>query len=132
MATEREIIRCPSCSLNQFATRNRLCRRCHKPYESLEPEPEPEPLPAPKELPPDARCRDVGFWLAIVLWKMRQDKNLSERALGRRMGVNRTYISKMEGGKITPTLSSLFRYAEALETDAYYIIRQTEFLVTGQ
>ena len=40
---------------------------------------------------------------------------LSQRQLALRMGVPRTYVSKIENEKATPTLSSLARLAAALE-----------------
>jgi transcriptional regulator with XRE-family HTH domain len=44
----------------------------------------------------------------------RRSMGLTQLELGRRMNVPRTYISKIEGRKVTPTLSSLDRLARAL------------------
>jgi len=46
---------------------------------------------------------------------LRHVRNLSQRQLAARMGVPRTYISKIENGKAMPTLSSLDRLARALQ-----------------
>jgi transcriptional regulator with XRE-family HTH domain len=46
---------------------------------------------------------------------MRLRNGLSQRQLAGRMGVPRTYVSKIENEKATPTLSSLERLARALE-----------------
>jgi transcriptional regulator with XRE-family HTH domain len=46
---------------------------------------------------------------------LRQKNGLSQRQLALRMRVPRTYVSKIENEKATPTLSSLERLANALE-----------------
>lgn len=46
---------------------------------------------------------------------MRLRNGLSQRQLAARMSVPRTYVSKIENEKATPTLSSLERLARALE-----------------
>jgi len=46
---------------------------------------------------------------------LRQRSGLSQRQLALRMQVPRTYVSKIENEKATPTLSSLERLARALE-----------------
>jgi transcriptional regulator with XRE-family HTH domain len=46
---------------------------------------------------------------------MRLRNGLSQRQLAMRMSVPRTYVSKIENEKATPTLSSLERLARALE-----------------
>ena len=48
---------------------------------------------------------------------LRQRSGLSQRQLAMRMGVPRTYVSKIENEKATPTLSSLARLASALEVE---------------
>jgi transcriptional regulator with XRE-family HTH domain len=50
--------------------------------------------------------------------EIRELRGLSQRGLAERMGVPRTYISKIEGGKCLPTLASLFRLANALGVSA--------------
>jgi transcriptional regulator with XRE-family HTH domain len=54
---------------------------------------------------------------------LRHVRNLSQRQLAGRMGVPRTYISKIENGKAMPTLSSLSRLAKALEVDISALLR---------
>ncbi|MGH9531533.1 MAG: helix-turn-helix domain-containing protein [Terriglobales bacterium] len=46
---------------------------------------------------------------------IRQRNGLSQRQLALRMQVPRTYVSKIENEKATPTLSSIARLARALE-----------------
>ena len=104
---QREVLRCDHCSLVQFRTANALCRRCHK---CLEVE-EPEPAPAPLALVPTPAAVEGGLQVATAVRDLRHVRNLSQRQLAARMGVPRTYISKIENGKAMPTLSSLDRLA---------------------
>ena len=53
--------------------------------------------------------------LAAAIRSMRLRNGLSQRQLAARMSVPRTYVSKIENEKATPTLSSLERLAKALE-----------------
>lgn len=53
--------------------------------------------------------------LATSIRSLRQRIGLSQRQLAMRMNVPRTYVSKIENEKATPTLSSLERLARALE-----------------
>ena len=53
--------------------------------------------------------------LATAIRSLRLRNGLSQRQLATRMAVPRTYVSKIENEKATPTLSSLDRLARALE-----------------
>lgn len=53
--------------------------------------------------------------LAHSIRSLRLRNGLSQRQLALRMAVPRTYVSKIENEKATPTLSSLERLARALE-----------------
>jgi len=53
--------------------------------------------------------------IASAIRTLRQRGGLSQRQLALRMQVPRTYVSKIENEKATPTLSSLERLARALE-----------------
>jgi transcriptional regulator with XRE-family HTH domain len=53
--------------------------------------------------------------LAYSIRSLRLRNGLSQRQLALRMAVPRTYVSKIENEKATPTLSSLERLARALE-----------------
>jgi transcriptional regulator with XRE-family HTH domain len=118
---QREVLRCDHCSLVQFRTANALCRRCHK---CLEVE-EPEPAPAPLALVPTPTTHEGGLQVATAVRDLRHVRNLSQRQLAARMGVPRTYISKIENGKAMPTLSSLDRLAKALQVDISTLLRDS-------
>ena len=53
--------------------------------------------------------------MALAIRNLRLRSGLSQRQLALRMSVPRTYVSKIENEKATPTLSSLERLARALE-----------------
>jgi transcriptional regulator with XRE-family HTH domain len=107
----REVVRCDHCHLVQFRTVNNMCRKCRT---SLD-EDEPEPILAqvmPVMEPPASSRSEVQ--VAQAIRSLRQRSGLSQRQLALRMGVPRTYVSKIENEKATPTLSSLARLASAL------------------
>ena len=105
----REVLRCDHCHLVQFRTNNNLCRRCKLSLDSIEEVVAPEPVVAE---PPAANGQ---LQVAMAIKTLRQRSGLSQRQLAMRMQVPRTYVSKIENDKATPTLSSLARLAEALE-----------------
>src|SRR6202007_1193029 len=109
----REVVRCDHCLLVQFRTSNNNCRRCHA---SLDEEPEPEPIVvAPPVMMPIPGLSRGHLNLATSIRSLRLRSGLSQRQLAGRMSVPRTYVSKIENEKATPTLSSLERLARALE-----------------
>jgi transcriptional regulator with XRE-family HTH domain len=118
----REVVRCDRCKIVQFRTTNGLCRRCHA---SLDPE-EPEmaaPEPVADSAPRAGNGR--GFQVATAIRSLRQRNGMSQRQLALRMQVPRTYVSKIENEKATPTLSSLERLAAALEVSVPELLSGT-------
>jgi transcriptional regulator with XRE-family HTH domain len=115
----REVLRCDHCKLVQFRTANPVCRRCKK---SVEIE-KPRPVAAAIALVASPAEPEQGLQVATAVRDLRHVRNLSQRQLAARMGVPRTYISKIENGKAMPTLSSLDRLARALEVDMSALLR---------
>src|SRR3982750_1727274 len=109
----REVVRCDHCLLVQFRTTNDLCRRCHASLDEDEPE-VMQAQPEPQVLPSHGNGRG-HLNLAASIRSLRLRNGLSQRQLALRMKVPRTYVSKIENEKATPTLSSLERLANALE-----------------
>ncbi|HVZ60459.1 MAG TPA: helix-turn-helix transcriptional regulator, partial [Terriglobales bacterium] len=107
----REVVRCDKCMLVQFRTNSNLCRRCHTCLD--EPEPEPVSVQAVSQ-PQPAASNPRGLQVATAIRSLRQRSGMSQRQLALRMNVPRTYVSKIENEKATPTLSSLARLASAL------------------
>jgi transcriptional regulator with XRE-family HTH domain len=118
---QREVLRCESCKLVQFRTASDACRRCKK---SLLPEPpKAQPAIALVAAATAPEARGEGPQVATAVRDLRHVRNLSQRQLAARMGVPRTYISKIENGKAMPTLSSLDRLARALQVDISALLR---------
>lgn len=71
-------------------------------------------MPDPVVSAEETDANDCGLQVAAAIRTLRQKSGLSQRQLALRMRVPRTYVSKIENEKATPTLSSLERLAEAL------------------
>src|SRR2546423_11611088 len=108
----REVLRCDHCHLVQFRAANNLCRKCRLCLDREEPEPEPVPMVEPAIANGNGHSH---LQIALAIRTLRQRSGLSQRQLALRMQVPRTYVSKIENDKATPTLSSLERLARALE-----------------
>ena len=117
---DREVVRCDHCHLVQFRTSNNLCRKCRTSLDEDETEPIlAQPLPAME--PAAANRSEVQ--VAQAIRSLRLGHGLSQRQLALRMGVPRTYVSKIENEKATPTLSSLARLAGALTVSVPELLR---------
>jgi transcriptional regulator with XRE-family HTH domain len=117
---QREVLRCEHCKLVQYRTSTDSCRRCKKSILPEKPKLEPVLALVPA---PVAEAPDEGPQVAAAVRDLRHVRNLSQRQLAGRMGVPRTYISKIENGKAMPTLSSLDRLARALQVDISALLR---------
>jgi transcriptional regulator with XRE-family HTH domain len=119
-AAQREVLRCESCKLVQFRTSSDVCRRCKKSLLPEQPKAEPTIALVPEPTP---HTTNGGLQVSTAVRDLRHVRNLSQRQLAARMGVPRTYISKIENGKAMPTLSSLDRLARALQVDISALLR---------
>ncbi len=117
---DRQVLRCTHCKLVQYRTASTICRRCKT---SIEIERPAASAPAPLTLVSQPAEAGNGIQVASAVRDLRNVRNLSQRQLAARMGVPRTYISKIENGKAMPTLSSLDRLARALEVDMSALLR---------
>lgn len=111
---EREVVRCGSCQLRQFQTRNHHCRRCGKLMwtEPVKAEPAPQPEP------PKKTTQEMLFTLpfGVRVAELRKAKHLSQQKVAARMGVPRTYISKVETNRSRrPYAINCILFAWALE-----------------
>ena len=57
---------------------------------------------------------------------LREAKGLSQGDIERRSGLLRSYISRVEGGYTAPSLSTLEKFAKALEVEPYQLLFQGE------
>ncbi len=121
---QREVLRCDHCSLVQFRTVSARCRRCREPLDVEEPVPVAPALTV--VAPVTGPETSGGPQVASAVRDLRRVRNLSQRQLAGRMGVPRTYISKIENGKAMPTLSSLERLARALQVDMSALLRDAK------
>jgi transcriptional regulator with XRE-family HTH domain len=105
----------------QFRPSNSNCRRCRKPLDPIEME---LAIPGPALVQPEAdELHPSGIQVARAVKDLRRRNNLSQRELAMRMGVPRTYISKIENEKAVPTLGSLDRLARALDVHISVLLR---------
>ena len=119
----REVLPCPHCGLVQFRTRNSLCRRCHRPLDTVERLSTPEDMrPAPS---PDAAVLNESTLVKKLGTRVREVRRmygLTQNALARRMDVPRTYISKVEMCRIVPTIATMYRIAGALGIELEHLL----------
>src|SRR5579871_4916967 len=99
----RPVVRCDRCRLVQFRASHNRCRRCMMPFVVAAPPP-PEPV-VEAEAHPDIAA-GVRAW--------RQQRGLTQKQLAFAAHLPRTYISRIENGRILPGLSTLERVAGAL------------------
>lgn len=72
---------------------------------------------------PASSCEESGLQVSRQVREIRRARHMSQRQLAGRMQVPRTYISKIENGKATPTLGSLERLATALGVHVCQLVR---------
>jgi transcriptional regulator with XRE-family HTH domain len=117
--TQREAVRCDYCKRVQFVRfdsegkKKQDCKCCHKPL-FIE-EPEPEVVTVQETIPTRDGADNEAIDIAGNIREARHEKCLTQRQLADRLGVPRTYITKIENRKAVPTLSSLNRLAGGLE-----------------
>lgn len=56
---------------------------------------------------------------------MRESKGLSQGDIERRSGLLRSYISRVEGGYTAPSLTTLAKFAKALDVEPYQLLFQS-------
>ena len=117
----KAVIRCKKCQLNQFMTRQGNCRRCRCPLLCEEaPVIVPECLPA-RSAQPAGPARPL-IDMATAIWLLRSARGLSQRDMAKKMGIARTYISKLEGNRCVPSPPQIRRIAGILEVSEYCLV----------
>ncbi|MGB5962114.1 MAG: helix-turn-helix transcriptional regulator [Coleofasciculaceae cyanobacterium] len=69
---------------------------------------------------------DINKALGQVLIKYRTLAKISQEELADRAGIHRTYVSQIERGLKSPTLSVLFQISRSLNTTASVLIAEVE------
>jgi len=116
----RIVLRCEYCLLVQFQTGSQRCRRCRRAF--FKDQVAPVVHKVKGESPPERRRNSVAHWVK----ELRTARHLSQRKLAQLMRVPRTYISKVEGSRTTPTLRMLKSMANALGVDIAELVREEE------
>jgi len=78
--------------------------------------------------PTDLKAKAIG----VVVRELRDQAGLSQERLSADCGFDRTYISRVERGIINPTVSRLWKIADALETPLSQIARRMELWIISQ
>lgn len=116
----RETVRCAFCTLVQFRTHNNRCRRCTAPLADIALEArlsdlvaEHPPVPGNGRGAKSSRGNglpDIGSF--IRAW--RQAKRLTQTDIRNRAGISRSYLSRIESGRMIPSLATMEKLASAL------------------
>lgn len=70
-------------------------------------------LMADDEFKAEYKKADAEFAIVEALVQARSKAKLSQAELARRIGTTQSAIARLEGGSVSPSLSTLRRYAEA-------------------
>jgi len=60
------------------------------------------------------RKEAYAYYMGQVIREARKEEKISQSELGRRIGANKSYISRIENGLIDPTISTLYSIITAL------------------
>jgi transcriptional regulator with XRE-family HTH domain len=69
--------------------------------------------------------RDIEFIQKFGknLRKIRKDKNMSQETLAIHADTSRSQVARIERGELNPTISTINRFAEALQIDIQYLFQ---------
>ncbi|MGN6557532.1 MAG: helix-turn-helix domain-containing protein [Solirubrobacterales bacterium] len=74
-----------------------------------------------------ARSRSEAFGTAIK--ELREERGLSQEAAALACGIDRSYFGKLERADKVPTLTTVWKIADALETRPSELLARTERLL---
>lgn len=60
------------------------------------------------------RKEAYAFYMGQVIREARKEEKITQKELGKRIGANKSYISRIENGLIDPTISTLYSIISAL------------------
>lgn len=109
------VLRCAHCDLRQFAPASGFCRRCHRLLDWQHADAsDPSTLPNYACLSTEHLAQRIG----ATIKTMRKERRLSQERLASKIGgISRPSISKLESGKVVPSLRKLQRVTTALGID---------------
>lgn len=73
-------------------------------------------LSANPEFQEEYEKADAEFAIIELLVRVRTEAKLSQAELAKRIGTTQSAVARLEGGGVSPSLSTLRRYAEATGT----------------
>ena len=104
-----EVPRCSHCGLIQFRRVVDKCVRCKKPLDDL--------APFASSLPKHESKETLAQRVGVAVRTLRKKRKFTQQRLAILMGTGRSYISKLESGRVVPSLQTLQRAASALSID---------------
>lgn len=109
-----EVPRCPHCGLIQFRHTIASCVRCKKPLDDFT-----GGMPArffvPDRLEKSAEL--LALRVGVAVRSLRKERKFTQQRLAILMGTGRSYISKLESGRVVPSLQTLDRATSAFGID---------------
>jgi transcriptional regulator with XRE-family HTH domain len=112
--SDREVTRCLLCGLVQYRPKkNNFCRKCLR----FLPLRMTFRIPAAPEAVEPVHVSQAT-WVANIgktISQLRESRNLTQAQLQRKSRISRSYISRIESGLMTPSISTLEKFAAALQ-----------------
>jgi transcriptional regulator with XRE-family HTH domain len=117
--SDRDIIRCTTGGMVLYRTRSGNCRRClhllTPKLQFLIPPPEPQELPCDdRQLFEKWPNRGIMKNIGQRIRKLRASHGITQSKLQARSLVSRSYLSRIEGGQMTPSLGTFEKLSGAL------------------
>ena len=75
--------------------------------------------------------QDIRQILANNIKNLRTQKKLSREELSLVLGVDNSYVSKLEKGKINITLDKIEMLANYFETEVYLLLKKISLIILG-
>ena len=139
---ERAVARCGVCKLNQYVPTNGCCRRCAAPLDQIT---KPEAGISTSELFASHKTDVLSLslvsernhrsrWttaLALVLLNERRQRKLSQWEVSQRAGICRTYISRIENGRLGVSFPTLALCAKAFGLPVAELVARAEAMITS-
>ena len=102
---------CPFCKLTQYERGNGKCRRCHQSLGLTYIEIFLSPLPTSVD---SQSLIAMRLEIGQIIRRLRCRRGMTQIALASLSGVNRSYLSRAEHGKVMPSVIALMQIAGAL------------------
>ncbi len=114
VSTIRHAIICPTCQLSQFEHGSGKCRRCHHSlgFTFFE-----IPLSGPVIAPDSQRLTAMRIEVGSLIRRLRSRRGITQAELSSLTGIHRTYLSRVEKGRVTPSIFTLMQIAGAVGVD---------------